>query len=51
MGQGMAANLVKAGYKVVVWNRSVEKRHAFAAEHDGCSAMATPKAVVETCDD
>ena len=50
MGQGMAANLVKAGYKVVVWNRSVEKRHAFAAEHDGCSAMATPKAVVETCD-
>ena len=25
MGRGMALNLLKKGFKVVVWNRSVEK--------------------------
>ena len=50
MGQGMASNLAKAGAKVVVWNRSEGKRSAFVAEHEGCSAMATPKEVVEACE-
>lgn len=49
MGQGMASNLAKAGAKVVVWNRSEGKRSAFVAEHEGCSAAATPKEVVESC--
>ncbi|CAB1105845.1 unnamed protein product [Ectocarpus sp. CCAP 1310/34] len=50
MGQGMASNLAKAGAKVVVWNRSEGKRSAFVAEHEGCSAAATPKEVVESCE-
>lgn len=50
MGQGMASNLAKAGAKVVVWNRSEGKRSAFVAEHEGCSAVATPKEVVEACE-
>lgn len=50
MGQGMASNLAKAGAKVVVWNRSAGKREAFVAAHEGCSAVATPKEVVEACE-
>lgn len=50
MGQGMAANLAKAGCNVVVWNRSEGKREAFVAEHEGSSAAATPREVLETCD-
>lgn len=50
MGQGMASNLAKAGAKVVVWNRSAGKREAFVAAHEGCSAVDTPKEVIETCD-
>ena len=30
MGSGMAANLLKAGYELTVWNRSAEKREPFA---------------------
>jgi 3-hydroxyisobutyrate dehydrogenase-like beta-hydroxyacid dehydrogenase len=30
MGGGMASNLLKAGYKLTVWNRSVEKCERFA---------------------
>ena len=30
MGSGMAANLLKAGYKLTVWNRNVEKCEPFA---------------------
>src|SRR5207245_8657921 len=30
MGSGMAFNLLKAGYKLTVWNRSVEKCQPFA---------------------
>ena len=33
MGSRMAANLVRAGHDVRVWNRSHEKAEAFAAEH------------------
>ena len=30
MGSGMAANLLKAGYKLTVWNRNPEKCEPFA---------------------
>ena len=30
MGSGMASNLLKAGYELTVWNRSVEKCEPFA---------------------
>ena len=30
MGSGMAANLLKAGYQLTVWNRSAEKCEPFA---------------------
>ena len=30
MGSGMASNLLKAGYKLTVWNRSAEKCEPFA---------------------
>lgn len=46
----MASNLAKTGAKVVVWNRSEAKRTSFVSEHEGCSAVATPKEVVEACD-
>ncbi|CAM9195037.1 unnamed protein product [Discosporangium mesarthrocarpum] len=49
MGQGMAANLAKAGAQLVVWNRSEGKSKSFAAEYPGCTAVATPKAVLESC--
>ena len=42
MGRGMALNLLKAGYKLVVWNRTVEKvcacvllRHALSCRVEG----------------
>src|ERR1700730_1704811 len=30
MGSGMASNLLKAGYKLTVWNRSADKCESFA---------------------
>ena len=33
MGSRMAANLVRAGHDLRVWNRTAEKAEAFAAEH------------------
>ncbi len=32
MGQGMAANLLKAGHEVVVWNRSPEPVQGLVAQ-------------------
>ncbi|MEN3370724.1 MAG: hypothetical protein V7609_2867 [Verrucomicrobiota bacterium] len=40
MGGGMASNLLKAGYKLTVWNRSVEKCEPFAKE--GARVANTP---------
>ena len=40
MGSRMAANLVKAGYPVTVWNRTAEKAAALAAQ--GAQQAATP---------
>jgi len=41
MGSGMAANLLKAGHKVVVWNRSPGPVEALTAQ--GAIAAASPK--------
>ncbi len=35
MGSGMAANLVKAGYQLTVWNRNAEKCEPFARKDAG----------------
>src|SRR5436190_6488690 len=40
MGSGMASNLLKAGYKLTVWNRSAEKCEAFA--RNGARVADTP---------
>ena len=40
MGGGMASNLLKAGYKLTVWNRSVEKCEPFAGK--GARVAGTP---------
>ncbi|MEY2506618.1 MAG: hypothetical protein QOH01_947 [Verrucomicrobiota bacterium] len=40
MGQGMAANLLKAGYKLTVWNRSIEKCKPFSRK--GARVAETP---------
>ena len=48
MGRAMAANLVKAGYDVCVYNRTREKTVPFA-EH-GCGVSYTPKQLAGWCD-
>ena len=45
MGTGMAANLVRAGFEVTVWNRSPEKTAPLVAL--GARVAAIPKEVVE----
>jgi 3-hydroxyisobutyrate dehydrogenase-like beta-hydroxyacid dehydrogenase len=44
MGGGMASNLLKAGYKLTVWNRSVEKCEPFAKK--GARVAKTPAEAV-----
>jgi 3-hydroxyisobutyrate dehydrogenase-like beta-hydroxyacid dehydrogenase len=46
MGSGMAANLVRAGFDVSVWNRTVAKAEAI----EGAMVGSSPRAVAETCD-
>jgi 3-hydroxyisobutyrate dehydrogenase len=41
MGRPMAANLVRAGFEVTVWNRTRERAEEFAAEH-GAEVADTP---------
>ena len=48
MGSAMAANLVKAGFKVTVWNRSSDKCQPLVAA--GASVAASPRAVAEVSD-
>eukprot|EP00850_Spirogloea_muscicola_P000869 SM000003S11114 [mRNA] locus=s3:1070989:1073514:+ [translate_table: standard] len=48
MGLGMIRNLLKAGHKVKVWNRSPEKVDALVEE--GASRGSTPAEVVKACD-
>ena len=42
MGSRMAANLVRAGHDVTVWNRTTERAEAFAAQHHATLA-ASPR--------
>jgi 3-hydroxyisobutyrate dehydrogenase-like beta-hydroxyacid dehydrogenase len=48
MGSGMASNLLKAGYKLTVWNRSVEKCEPFARK--GARVADTPADAVREVD-
>eukprot|EP00878_Enallax_costatus_P007206 GHUV01007550.1.p1 GENE.GHUV01007550.1~~GHUV01007550.1.p1 ORF type:complete len:380 (+),score=82.87 GHUV01007550.1:261-1400(+) len=48
MGVPMALNLVKAGYKVVVWNRSADKCKPLEAA--GATVATTPADVARQCD-
>jgi 2-hydroxy-3-oxopropionate reductase len=50
MGAPMAANLARAGYPLVVHNRSRQKVEQFVAEHERAEAAATPKEVAERTD-
>ena len=46
MGEGMAANLARAGLLAAVWNRTPEKAERFAAEHEVIAA-ADPAALAQ----
>jgi len=46
MGEGMAANLLKGGRSLVVWNRGVEKSEALAAAFPGQVTVAASAAEV-----
>src|SRR6266436_3898797 len=48
MGSGMASNLLKAGYKLTVWNRSAEKCKPFARK--GARVAETPADAVREVD-
>ena len=48
MGSGMASNLLKTGYQLTVWNRSVEKCEPFARK--GACVADTPTDAVREVD-
>src|SRR5260370_19694565 len=48
MGNGMASNLLKAGYKLTVWNRSAEKCEPFARK--GARVTESPADAVRDTD-
>src|SRR5438874_4279337 len=48
MGSGMASNLLKAGYKLTVWNRNIEKCEPFARK--GARVSDTPADAVRDVD-
>lgn len=47
MGQGMVQNLLKAGFEVVVWNRTASKADALVKE--GATAAGSPSEVAGQC--
>jgi 3-hydroxyisobutyrate dehydrogenase len=49
MGSRMAANLRRAGFELVVWNRTAETAERWAAEH-GAEVASTPAEVGARCD-
>lgn len=48
MGQGMARNLLRAGFDLVVWNRTPSKMDALVSE--GASAAGSPAELARACD-
>ncbi len=48
MGRGMAANLLKAGFEVIVWNRTIARMEPLVAE--GARAGASPADVAARSD-
>ena len=48
MGQGMARNLLRAGFDLVVWNRTRSKMDALVSE--GASAAGSPAELARACD-
>src|SRR5262245_66160766 len=48
MGSGMAANLIKAGYRLVV--NDLRREQARALESQGAEFKDSPKAVAESCE-
>jgi 3-hydroxyisobutyrate dehydrogenase-like beta-hydroxyacid dehydrogenase len=49
MGSRMAANLRRAGFELVVWNRTAETARSWAAEH-GAEVASSPAEVGASCD-
>src|SRR5947207_5069159 len=49
MGEPMAANLVKAGFELIVWNRTEAKARAFAGSY-GAHPEPSPAAAAELAD-
>ena len=49
MGSRMAANLRRAGFELVVWNRTTETAERWAAEH-GAEVASSPADVGERCE-
>jgi 3-hydroxyisobutyrate dehydrogenase-like beta-hydroxyacid dehydrogenase len=49
MGSRMAANLRRAGFELVVWNRTEETARKWAEEH-GAEVASSPAAVGERCE-
>src|SRR5205085_7456268 len=49
MGEPMAANLVRAGFEVIVWNRTEAKARAFAGAY-GAHPEPSPAAAAKTAD-
>lgn len=47
MGRGMAANLLRAGHEVVVWNRTADRMEPLVAE--GAAAADSPADVARRC--
>jgi 3-hydroxyisobutyrate dehydrogenase-like beta-hydroxyacid dehydrogenase len=49
MGSRQAANLVRAGHTLTVWNRTTEKAERFAAEH-GATVAGSPREAAAAAD-
>jgi 3-hydroxyisobutyrate dehydrogenase-like beta-hydroxyacid dehydrogenase len=50
MGEPMAANLVKAGFEVIVWNRTPAKASSFASTYGALHPAPSPAAAAEAAD-
>ncbi|MGK7294964.1 MAG: NAD(P)-dependent oxidoreductase, partial [Candidatus Wenzhouxiangella sp. M2_3B_020] len=50
MGAPMARHLHASGLLAAVWNRTRDKAHAFAAQHDGVDAPDSPERLAEAVD-